>query len=172
MSSPHIYGSAIIAGDNEEFRLHLARWWQPDRRRLVVIGLNPSKADAQVDDPTIRKCIGFATALDHDGLVMLNLYAYRATDPRALKAAGYPVGPGNDDVIRNTAIRARDTGAEVVCAWGANARNLARPGEVLAILREVGVQPKAFDRCIDGVPKHPLYLRYDLAKRGLLEFPG
>lgn len=149
---------AALISDCGQFRYHLVRAWQPRQPRLLrFIMLNPSTADDESDDATIRKCIGFATALDYTGLAVFNLFAYRATDPKDLKAAGYPVGPMNDKWIRVAAQDARAEGSDVVCAWGTNARGLARPAEVLAILRREGIKPKAIALSADKIPLHPLY---------------
>jgi hypothetical protein len=127
--------------------------------------LNPSTADADQDDPTIRKCIGFADRLGFGAIVVANLFAFRATDPANLRRAGYLVGPENDHAI---AAAARDSNL-TICAWGAHARGLARPGEAHAILRGIGVTPKALDLTADGIPRHPLMLRYSDA---LFDLPG
>jgi hypothetical protein len=162
--------NATLGGDREEFRYLLTRSWEPRQFRLLrFVMLNPSTADAQQDDATIRKCIGFAIALGYTGIAVVNLFAFRARDPKALRAAGYPVGPMNDRFIKISADDAVAEGSDVICAWGVNARGLSRPREVLAILRRAGVAPKALDLCIDGTPAHPLMLSYDLAKRGLLD---
>jgi hypothetical protein len=171
ISTEGMHRNAIIGGECDEFRYMLTRTWQPRQARLLrFVMLNPSTADAQQDDATVRKCIGFAIALGYTGFAIVNLFAFRARDPKTLKAAGYPVGPNNDKFIKMAADDARAEGSDVVCAWGVNARGLDRPREVLAILRRAGVAPKALEFCVDGTPAHPLMLSYDLAKRGLLEF--
>src|ERR1700730_233565 len=141
------------------YRYVLTRRWDSGRRQLVVIGLNPSTADENVDDPTIRRCIGFARAQRCDALVMLNLFAFRATNPMDMKdsyGAGIDiVGDANDGTIRTYA-----WGDEVivVAAWGAHGGFLGRDKEVRALglphLNCWGVTK-------DGHPRHPLYLRAD-----------
>lgn len=135
------------------FRLSLTRTWNAALPRLVFIMLNPSKADASVDDPTVRRCIGFAMALGYGSIEIVNLFAYRATNPIDLKRAGYPVGEGNDAAI----LRAVSRAGGVICAWGANARALPRAAEVLELI-ELWCEPMALAWTADGVPKHPLYL--------------
>lgn len=142
------------------FRYRLWRRWDEFGAPLIFVMLNPSTADAMQDDPTIRKCIGFAQRLGYGGIEVLNLYAYRATKPADLKRAGYLVGPANDahiaDVIQDHASE-RDN---VICAWGANARGLSRPGDVLRLLRNLGVRARALQFTNDGIPAHPLMLPY------------
>lgn len=155
--------SAVISGCGQ-FRYHLSRnWTDEDAAILLFVMLNPSTADAETDDPTIRKCIGFADRLRYGAIEVVNLFAYRATDPRALKAAGYPVGPENDGCIAAAARRATD----VVCAWGANARGLARPAAVLGLLQQCGVRPKYLHKTADGIPSHPLMLPYSCTMENL-----
>lgn len=142
------------------YRYHLHRTWATGAR-LVFVMLNPSTADATENDPTIRRCIRFGRALGYQGIEVVNLYAYRATKPADLRAAGYPVGPENDQWIRETAERAVETGGAVVCAWGANAAGLARPMEVLRLLRAAGVRPMCLRLTRTGQPQHPLMLPSD-----------
>jgi len=136
------------------YRYRLGRLWNPLSARLMFVMLNPSKADAYEDDPTIRRCIGFARSHQFGGIEVVNLYAYRTPHPRDLKAAGYPVGPKNDDYIAD----ALGDCAAVCVAWGSNARGLARPAEVLRLLRRHGVAPKALGLDANGIPRHPLML--------------
>lgn len=97
------------------YRYWLSRTWG-DTPPLVVIGLNPSTADAMQDDPTIRRCIGFARREGCGGLMMLNLFAFRATDPAMLYTTQARVGPLNDYMLHRLA-----TG-KVLAAWGAQSR--------------------------------------------------
>lgn len=147
--------SAVIS-ECGAYRYVLGRDWDIARPLLGFIMLNPSTADADIDDPTIRKCIGFSERLGFGALRVVNLFAFRATKPAALKAAGYPVGPDNDTHTWGT-LAACDT---IVCAWGVNARNLSRPQEVVSSLRAMRRTPKALKLTEDGIPCHPLMLPY------------
>lgn len=139
------------------FRYLLTRTWEPALPALVFVMLNPSTADHTRDDPTIRKCIGFADRLEHGGIAVVNLFAFRSRDPKHLKLMGYPVGKDNDRYIR----QAVQGGGQVVCAWGSNARGLPRAQRVLRMLREeLQVHPYALALTTDGVPRHPLMLSY------------
>jgi hypothetical protein len=150
--------SAIVSACGT-YRYRLGRRWA-NEAPLCFVMLNPSTADGANDDATIRKCIGFAVRYGFGSIDVVNLFAYRATDPRQLKAAGYLVGPHNDGWIEIAARNATRAGGEVVAAWGANARGLARTRDVLALLKACDVRPMVLDRCSDGTPAHPLMLPY------------
>jgi hypothetical protein len=117
---------------------------------VAFIGLNPSTADETADDPTIRRCVGFARRWGFARLQMLNLFAFRSTDPAALLAAADPVGPENDSTIIEV-VRGSDF---VVCAWGAFP-NSGRAADVLPLI----AAPHCLGTTKDGSPRHPLYLR-------------
>lgn len=139
------------------YRYRLGRRWG-DGEALAFVMLNPSTADAHQDDPTIRRCMGFARSHGFDAIDVVNLFAYRATKPSELKCAGYLVGPENDLHI---AMAARASGA-VCVAWGANGSKKVRTGEVLMLLMRNGVIPKCLDVTRGGMPQHPLFARGDL----------
>ncbi|MGH3977119.1 MAG: DUF1643 domain-containing protein, partial [Pseudonocardiaceae bacterium] len=120
---------AVLSGCGR-YRYQLTRTWDPGQQRATFIMLNPSTADAADDDPTIRRCTSYARSWGLGGLMVVNLYAYRATDPADLWKVDDPVGPDNDDHLRAVLAAATDVGAPVVAAWGANAR-LDRVAEVM-----------------------------------------
>jgi len=134
------------------YRYRLGRRWG-DGKALAFVMLNPSTADAHQDDPTIRRCIGFARSHRFDAIDVVNLFAYRATKPSELKRAGYLVGPENDLHI---AMAARAAGA-VCVAWGANGSKTGRAGEVLMLLMRNGVVPQCLAVTRGGMPQHPLF---------------
>lgn len=137
-----------------QFRYYLIRQWDTSLPVLFFVMLNPSTADALQDDPTIKACIRQARAHGYGGICVLNLYAYRATKPADLKAAGYPVGPLNDAMIAALIPPA----AVVVCAWGANGRERWRASEVLHWLRAYSLaELVAIGFLADGTPRHPLF---------------
>lgn len=146
------------------FRYRLWRRWSSNVKPLAFIMLNPSTADSNADDPTIRKCIGFAKRIGHGAIEVVNLYAFRATKPADLRAAGWPKGPENDRHILDACRGA----AKVICAWGSHARGMERPERVLAMLRADRVQVTALAVTDDGIPRHPLMLPYSCSPR---EFP-
>ena len=124
------------------------------------IMLNPSTADAEQDDPTIRRCIGYAKALGCGELTVVNLFAYRSTDPRALYGMSKPmaIGPENDRHIAE----ACNASGVVICAWGNHGNLFNRSDEVLKVIRaQQGVRPMALKVSKTGQPGHPLYLKSD-----------
>lgn len=144
--------SAEISRDGV-YRYRLLRRWEREGEVLRWIMLNPSTADASLDDPTIRRCMGFARDWGYSGIVVHNLYALRATDPRELRSHPDPVGPVNDSYIAGWRV-------PTICAWGAHA-NDGRPGratQVLSLLHRIDVVPMCLGRTKAGHPKHPLYL--------------
>lgn len=128
----------------------------PERGTVLFIMLNPSTADATQDDPTIRRCRGFARAWGCAGIAVANLYAYRATQPRELLTCPDPVGPDNDAWLRRLASEYR----EAVCAWGANAP-ADRVQQVVRIFRNEGSWLWCLGVTKSGAPRHPLYVKGD-----------
>jgi len=138
------------------YRWTLHRIWGSPSNLLTFIMLNPSTADALQDDPTIRRCIGFARDLGLAGLVVVNLYAYRATKPADLWRAVEPTGGHhNDQTLRRALTKAETHGSPVIAAWGAN----AKPDRVAWLTRQPGAHRlQALHITKAGAPGHPLYL--------------
>jgi hypothetical protein len=118
----------------------------------VFCMLNPSTADETQDDPTIRRCRGYADAWDCNGVTILNVYAYRSTDPKALRQVADPVGVDNNYWLAKVAAEAGD----IVCAWGKHADRI-RVITVADILRRAGARLWCLGTNKDGSPVHPLY---------------
>lgn len=149
------------------YRYWLLRVWDESLPVMAIIGVNPSTADETADDPTIRKGIGFATRLGHGGLLMLNIAAYRATDPRKCKAAYAPIGFFND--ASNLLHYVEHFNAtKVVAAWGKNGSHF--PYECRRIA-ETFPELWCWGRNSDGTPRHPLMLSYstELERFNLVE---
>ena len=125
-----------------------------ERPDALFIMLNPSTADAAQNDPTIRRCISFASQWGCDGLTVVNLYAYRATSPAKLLETPDPVGPLNDFHLKEQ-LRERH---DVVCAWGNHAQ-LSRVSEFYKMAQEIGVRLMCLGVTKAGHPRHPLYVR-------------
>ncbi len=140
------------------YRYRLWRYLGPQERVATFIMLNPSTADAVADDPTIRRCAGFARAWDCGRLVVVNLFALRATNPSDMKKHASPIGADNDQHIIATAKASKINGGKLVCAWGAHGSYNGRDRKVLALLKEIGVTPQCLGTTKNGMPKHPLYL--------------
>ncbi len=138
-----------------QYRYVLRRFFSSGHGVCNFLMLNPSTADEVQDDPTIRRCIGFARAWGYRELVITNLFAYRATDPQEMKRHPTPVGADNDSHLLHESGRAD----VVIAAWGTHGTFLARDGDVLKFLR---VPLHHLGLTKDGHPKHPLYLRSDL----------
>jgi hypothetical protein len=148
-----------------QYRYTLGRVWEPRRPLLTFVMLNPSIADARDDDPTIRKCRGFAERLGFGGIHVVNLYAFRATKPPAMWAARTAgtdiVGPENDDVLRAAFSR-----GDAIAAWGANAaKDPLRVQFVSALARAAGSRLQALSVTKSGAPGHPLMLGYSSTLR-------
>jgi len=135
----------------KRYRYALWRCWDSMRQPVVIIGLNPSTADARNNDPTIRRCIRFARDWGAGGLIMINLFAFRATDPSDLKQAADPVGPRNDFWIR----RSSKVGATLVAAWGNHGDWMGRSN---LMRRRFGPRLQILRLNQGGQPAHPLYL--------------
>ncbi len=136
------------------YRFALWRVWDASAPYAMIIGLNPSTADETANDPTITRCINFARSWGYGGVCVVNLFAYKATYPRDLKAAADPVGRSNDAWLRKLAKGA----GVVVAAWGNDGAYLGRSHRVRAMIPDM--------HCLrmnrSGEPAHPLYLKADL----------
>ncbi|NKX45535.1 DUF1643 domain-containing protein [Roseicyclus persicicus] len=142
--------------DCEAYRYTLTRVWNDAGRRAVFVMLNPSTATEVQNDPTVERCERRARALGFGAFRVLNIFAFRATDPREMRAAADPVGPANDAAI----LRALPWADRVICAWGTHGAHLGRGPAVEAMLRGAGVPLHHLGLSKDGHPKHPLYIGY------------
>lgn len=138
-----------------DYRYWLRRCWDPRRPQCAFIGLNPSTADARVDDPTLRRCIGFAQDWGFGSLLLVNLFSYRCTDPRQLKRVSDPIGSGTSRWIQ----RAERESGLVVAAWGNGGVLMHRGRNVLSKLD----RPYCLGTTGQGMPRHPLYCPRDTA---------
>ena len=136
------------------YRYSLSRIWDKKKKYVLFIGLNPSTANEEVDDPTIRRCINYAKDWGYGGFMMVNLFAYRTMLPSNLKKVKYPVGSKNDKYIVILSKKADIT----VAAWGNNGDFYSRDKEVLSLVPSL--------MCLkinkSGQPAHPLYLKKGL----------
>ncbi len=143
------------------YRYRLSRIWNPALPLCTFIMLNPSTAGALADDTTITRCIGFSMEFGCGGLIVVNLFAFRATNPKDMFGVADPIGPGNDAAIADAA----KTDGPVICAWGANGWHMGRDQQVLALLEARGTRPMSLKVTKDGFPGHPLYLPYGITPR-------
>jgi hypothetical protein len=148
--------------DCGRYRYELWRSWDASLPQLAFVGLNPSTADAQEDDATVRRLVRFARDNGCGSLFMVNLFAYRATDPKDLASCPDPIGPDNDTYLDEVwyfaALR------RLVLGWGSVKFSRARAKAVLDSARDKkhrGVRlmdVECFGLNKDGAPVHPLYL--------------
>ena len=146
------------------YRYRLTRYWGPGKF-MPFIMLNPSVADAEIDDPTIRRCMGFARREGAGGIVVGNIYAFRATKPEVLWKAADPFGPDNDEALAHIAIGAVADDMPIVCAWGAAAQV---SNVVTAKLFSHGARCVCLGKTKEGRPRHPLYVH---SQQALEPFP-
>lgn len=144
---------------NEQYRYLLSIRWNPELPTVNFIMLNPSTADELANDPTVERCERRARAMNYGALIVTNVFAFRSTDPAALRKVENPVGGEiNDQVI---AYGAR-LSSLVVCAWGTRGALKRRGQQVLDIIRREGIEPHCLRMTESGHPEHPLYLSYEL----------
>jgi hypothetical protein len=149
--------TSAFLSDCQKYRYSLTRIWDDSKPRVLFIMLNPSTADAERDDPTIRRCIGFAKDWGYGGLYVVNLFALRATNPKELLTAPFVVGVENEKWIRRMSSLAH----LVVCAWGNSSivsKLQKRLDHTWKPLSWINKPLHYLELSNDGTPKHPLYL--------------
>ena len=147
--------SVAIYSDCERYRYALTRIWAPGETALFVM-LNPSTATEVQNDPTVERCERRARALGFGGFRVTNIFAWRDTDPRKMRAAADPVGPANDATILEGAHWAD----RIICAWGTHGAHLERGRAVERFLRDTKLPLYHLGLTKSGHPKHPLYISY------------
>lgn len=148
--------SIAVYSDCENYRYSLTRTWDASGKRALFVMLNPSTATEVQNDPTVERCERRARALGFGAFRVMNIFAYRATDPRVMRAQPDPTGPHNDATILEGATWADS----IICAWGTHGVHLDRGAAVETLLR---AQPKPLTHLglsKAGHPKHPLYISY------------
>lgn len=145
------------------YRYLLTRTWAPGGPRALFVMLNPSTATEVQNDPTVERCERRARALGFGAFRVANIFAFRATDPRVMRAAPDPVGPGNDAAIAASAAAwVRGVEDRILCAWGTHGAHLGRGAAVERALRATGRPLHHLGLTLAGAPKHPLYIGYDV----------
>lgn len=149
-------GSAIFSKDRR-YRYQLTRFWAKVGERIVWVMLNPSKATASENDPTITRCVGFSKSFGAASMTVVNLFALRATNPKKLLAKpSESVGPDNIRILAETLQDA----SRVVAAWGVlSGKLLAASLPSREVIQKDGVH--CLGRTKSGAPRHPLYLKAD-----------
>lgn len=139
------------------WRYSLTRVWNPAGGRVLFVMLNPSTATEIQNDPTVERCERRARALGFGAFRVCNIFAFRATDPRVMRAAADPIGPRNDAAI----LAGADWAGTVICAWGMHGAHLGRGLQAGTLLRATGKPLHHLGLSKAGFPKHPLYISYD-----------
>ena len=148
---------AVLSEDGQ-YRYRLSRTWASPGPPCAFIGANPSTADATADDPTVRKMTALAKLWGCSALQVVNVAAYRATDPRHLAGVDDPIGPDNDAHLLAVARDVHARGGPVVAAWGTVAPTAAA-AHAARLLAGAGVPLLALRTTKHGHPGHPLYVR-------------
>ncbi|EAR52828.1 hypothetical protein OG2516_10211 [Oceanicola granulosus HTCC2516] len=153
--------SVAVYSPCEAYRYLLTRTWDPAGARALFVMLNPSTATEIQNDPTVERCERRARALGFGAFRVTNIFAFRATDPKVMRAVDDPVGPGNDAAIEDSAARwIRGGDDRIVCAWGTHGAHRDRGPEVERLLRATGRPLHHLGLSKAGHPKHPLYIGY------------
>lgn len=150
--------STAVYSPCEAYRYLLTRVWNPDGEKALFVMLNPSTATEVQNDPTVERCERRARALGFGAFRVTNIFAFRATDPRVMRAMADPIGPGNDAAIADSAQGWAD---RIICAWGTHGAHLGRGAQVERLLRATGRPLYTLGLSQGGHPKHPLYIGYD-----------
>jgi hypothetical protein len=158
--------SGAVISPCEKYRYWLHRSWLGGEGWTVFVMLNPSTADASQDDPTIRRCIRFAKDFGSHGVIVVNLFAWRAIDPRNLPSNLIEAeGPENHAYVVKACELAgqyeppdmRRPG-KVICAWGANEAAKEQAPKVLGWIEAAYGTPRCLGTTKRGFPRHPLYV--------------
>ena len=140
----------------EQYRYSLTRVWDAGAPRVLFVMLNPSTATEVQNDPTVERCERRARVLGFGGFRVTNIFAWRATDPRDMRAAADPIGPDNDATL----LEGADWADRIIAAWGVHGAHLERGAAVAARLAEGAKPLYHLGLSKAGHPKHPLYLPY------------
>jgi hypothetical protein len=148
--------STAVYSDCERYRYSLTRVWDATGSLVQFVMLNPSTATEIQNDPTVERCERRARALGHGGFRVTNIFAWRDTDPRKMRAAKDPIGDENDSAICAGAAWADVT----ICGWGTHGEHRDRGADVERLLRASGANLLHLGLTKAGHPKHPLYISY------------
>lgn len=153
------WGAIFSPDEHNAHRYMLWRVWDQGLPLFIALMLNPSKADELANDNTVAGICKRAKAMGFGGVLVINCFAFRATDPTDMKKARDPVGAANDDAI-SIACDMQD--AFLLCAWGVNATHMNRNEDVKCLIRNGKARANALELSSEGHPKHPLYLPHAL----------
>lgn len=157
--------SAVISHDGM-YRYLLERDLFPNNKTLGVIMINPSTADAEVDDPTIRRLMGFCARGNFGKLIVGNLFAYRSTEVKVLKRVNDPLGPDNNKHLNVLFERIKKSGGVLLAGWGNISKYPegipSRVQDVTCMAQMAGLAIHCLGTNKDGSPKHPLFVPYSV----------
>jgi len=148
--------SEAVYSDCERYRYALTRVWAAEEPRVLFVMLNPSKATEMQNDPTVERCERRARALGYGAFRVMNLFAWRETDPKRLRATDHPVGADNDRLL----LDALPWADRVIAGWGVHGAHRNRGPEVAAMLRDAGAVLHCLGLTKAGHPRHPLYIAH------------
>lgn len=148
--------SEAVYSDCRRYRYALTRVWDADGPRVLFIMVNPSKATEVQNDPTVERCERRARTLGFGAFRVMNIFAWRETDPKRLRAAAHPVGTDNDRLLLD-ALPWADC---VIAGWGVHGAHRNRGPEVAAMLRDAGAVLHCLGLTKAGHPRHPLYIAH------------
>ena len=137
-----------------KYRYTLSRTWDPHLPTACWILLNPSTADEQKLDPTLRRCVGFSRAWGYGTMQVANIFALRSPYPQIVYTAEDPVGPKNDANIRRLLQKA----GKVIVGWGVHGALNRRDERIIRLLSKCNVEPWCLGLTKQGQPRHPLYV--------------
>lgn len=144
-----------IISDCGKYRYLLRRTWDHEKPHALIIMLNPSTADSEVNDATIRSCLRLTKQTGFGSFEVVNIFGLRATNPIALALSDDPKGPMNESVV-TAAITRCDT---VICAWGAHPMAVQKSNFLVGHIRSRRSVAYCFGKTKSGAPKHPLYIK-------------
>lgn len=151
-------GRDAVLSEDKVYRYWLQRRNNHGIGWVVFCLLNPSTADAERADPTMRRCQEFSVRENAAGFIIVNLFAARSTDPDELLELDDPVGPRNEDYLRYACDIAKEKGSMLIAGWGAHSLALARDQWAMKIFKQQGVTPLCLGMAKGGAPRHPLYI--------------
>lgn len=143
------------------YRYRLWRKWNPSKESACFVLLNPSTADEKENDPTVERCQRRAVQMGFGGIEVVNIFAFRATDPAVMKNAEHPIGEDNDAAIIDAAVGS----GMIICGWGEHGAHLGRGVDVLTLLLHAPITASRLyhlGRNASGQPRHPLYVPYSV----------
>ena len=161
ISSNLFVGSSACLSEDGTHRYQLERIWDEAKPIVMFVMLNPSTADWKENDPTIRRCLGFAKRWGFGGLLVGNLFSFRSTNPKELLEQEKLIIWMNIQHLKEMSERSK----LIVYAWGNSSivKKLEKRFPDYKPLSEIVGEPHYIELCQDGTPKHPLYLRSDLS---------